>query len=399
MSNFTTQVRFICESFAGYSENQAASKVNDAIAAARPYIFDFDYPHAELTPSEKEHLEKHILLHFYTKEIGQETVGLWKYNLQKKLWDIMPKYEQLYYTQHLDLDFFNDVDYTRKLDSTTNDEGEDKKTGSIESQNSGTIEYTKEGEINTANTGDVTNVKSGFETIENTGTQDSTQTGSIKNETDNTVTKTESGSYKDTESGSITKVTTGSYTDTNDTTQTNLASDTPQSELDITSNDYVSAISKGVTDGETERTYNNLTETTTPTNHATERTFNNRSTEDVTDGESTQTFDNVKVSREDDLEQKHTYSDVTDTRTDDTLNKVSFTDYKETTEDTKRNVQTYNNLINALEKESVIDLTERIYGNVTGGNLRKLKEYRENIINIELMIIKDLNSLFFGLYI
>ena len=62
-------------------------------------------------------------------------------------------------------------------------------------------------------------------------------------------------------------------------------------------------------------------------------------------------------------------------------------------------MQTYNNLLDSMEKESIVDLTERIYGNVTGGNLRKLKEYRDNIINIELMIIKDLASLFFGLYI
>lgn len=398
MSNFTTQLRYICESFAGYTEMQPASKINNVIADARPFIFDFDYPHAELTEAEKEHLEKHILLHYYMQEIGQETIGNFKYYLQSKLWDIMPKYEQLYATTHLTLDFFNDVDYTRKLDSTTTDEGEDRKTGSIESQNSGTIEFTKDGSIINENTGDVTNVKTGNEEIENDGYTESTQTGSITTDNDNTLTRSESGSYSDAEVGSTTKVTTGGYTDSTDNTNLNLISDTPQSSVNIATNDYVSNVQKQTTDSDIQRVYNNLTETTTPNNKTTTRTFNNRETEDVTDGTTEQTFNNVKLRNDDNTTSTHTFNNVTDTRTDDLRSETSFDDYKETTEDKKKNVQTFNNLLNEMEKENVVDLTERIYGNVTGNNIKKLKEYRENIINIEFMIIKDLQTLFFGLY-
>lgn len=398
MSNFTTQLRYICQSLAGYTENQPASKINNVISDARPFIFDFDYPHAELTSGEKEHLEKHILLHFYMQEIGQETIGSFKYFLQSKLWDIMPKYEQLYATQHLDLDFFNDVDYTKKVDSTTTNEGTDKKTGSIESQNSGDIIYTKDGSIIVENTGDTSNVKSGFERTENEGYTESTQTGNITNAKDSTNTRTESGTESNTESGSVTKVTTGGYTDSNDTDNLTLTSDTPQTQIDITNNDYVSNVQKNSVDGDNTRVYNNLTETTTPTNHASTKSFNNRQTQDVIDEDITQTFNNVKQRNDDNTSSKHTFNDVTDVRTDDLKSETSFDDYTETTTDNKKNVQTYNNLITAMDNENIVDLTERVYGNVSGNNIRKLKEYRENIINIEFMIIKDLQPLFFGLY-
>lgn len=398
MSNFTTQLRYICESFAGYEENQAASKVNDVISAARPYIFDFDYPHAELTASEKEHLEKHILLHFYMQEIGQETMGAFKYFLQSKLWDIMPKYEQLYYSTHLDLDFFRDVDYTRKLDSTTTDDDKAVKTGSISRAGTGYDERTKTGSIVTDNTGTTENVKSGSEKTENGGYTESTQTGSVKTENDTTVTTSENGSYKDTESGQINKVTTGSYTDSSENGSLQLTSDTPQSQVNIETNDYVSNINKNTGDSKTTRVYNNLMESTQPVAHATERTFTNRSTDNVTDGEQTQTFNNVKNKTEDATESTTTFNNIKDKRTDSLKTEQSFNNYKDRFDDHKTATETYNSLMDKIDNENIVDLTERVYGNVTGNNIRKLKEYRENIINIEMMIIKDLRPLFFGLY-
>ena len=41
-------------------------------------------------------LETKILRHYYTREIGFETVGLWKHYLKTKLNEIMPKYNKLY---------------------------------------------------------------------------------------------------------------------------------------------------------------------------------------------------------------------------------------------------------------------------------------------------------------
>ena len=43
MSKYTTEVRFICETFAGYDESKGYESVKDIIEKARPKIFDFEY--------------------------------------------------------------------------------------------------------------------------------------------------------------------------------------------------------------------------------------------------------------------------------------------------------------------------------------------------------------------
>ena len=398
MSTFTTELRYVLESMCGYTENQPASKVNDVIDQARTSLFNFDYPCSNLTTSEKEHLEKHIMLHFYFKEIGFETVGLFKTKLQSKMWDIMPKYNKLYEIEHLDIDFFNDVDYTRKLDSTIDRDGTDTKTGSISDQNSGYDETATTGKIINQNSGAITDVKTGSETTANTGYTEAVQTGSIVDDGGHTNTRTESGSYADTESGSISKVTTGSYTDENTGNVKNLSSDTPQSNVDISSNDYVSSIDKRIDDTQSERTYNNLTETTTPTNHKNERTFNNYKVEDVNTNGNERTFNNVKTRDTDNTESETTFNNVTNVSTDTKKSEQTFDDYKVRNTDAKAHTQTFNNLMNTIDNTDITDLTERIFGNVSGNNIKKLVDYRDSVINLELMIIKDLKPLFMGLF-
>lgn len=94
MSKYTTEVRFICEDLAGLEESKGFDDTDDIIEAARPQIFNFEYPifDAEYKPV----LEHKILDHFYTREIGFETYGLWKQKLRAKLREIMPYYNKLY---------------------------------------------------------------------------------------------------------------------------------------------------------------------------------------------------------------------------------------------------------------------------------------------------------------
>lgn len=95
MSKYTTEVRYICEMRSGFPVDEMADHTPDEIIeAARTHIFDFDYPiYAE---THKPELETKILKHYYTREIGAETVGLWKLWLNEKLNLIMPKYNRLY---------------------------------------------------------------------------------------------------------------------------------------------------------------------------------------------------------------------------------------------------------------------------------------------------------------
>lgn len=122
MSKYTTELRFICEEKAGLDESVGYNSVADTIEAARPHIFNFDYPfftddenviaaHPELADY-KKNLETKIIKHYYTREIAAETAGLWNLWLDTKMNEIMPYYNQLYLSELLKFDPFKDTDYT-----------------------------------------------------------------------------------------------------------------------------------------------------------------------------------------------------------------------------------------------------------------------------------------------
>ena len=98
LSKYTTEVRFICEKFADLDESKGFSKVDDIVEKARHSIFE-KYPIFD--ESYRSILETKILKHFYTREIGFETVGLWLLKLNQKMNEIMPFYNQFYESQKL----------------------------------------------------------------------------------------------------------------------------------------------------------------------------------------------------------------------------------------------------------------------------------------------------------
>lgn len=122
MSKYTTQVRYICENFAGYDESQGYLKVDSIIRSARPKVFNFDYPIFD--ENYRSVLETKILRHYYTREIGMETVGLWQLRLETKLVEIMPYYNKLYESELLKFNPLYDVDITeeRTHSDTTDDD-------------------------------------------------------------------------------------------------------------------------------------------------------------------------------------------------------------------------------------------------------------------------------------
>lgn len=111
MSKFTTEIRWICESFVpelnwqGEYEHSGYGDVEKALQAGYEHIFDFDFPIWK--ESYREHLCKLILLHYYTREIAYETYALWKLHLRERLVAIMPKYNMLYKQEELANPFDN----------------------------------------------------------------------------------------------------------------------------------------------------------------------------------------------------------------------------------------------------------------------------------------------------
>ena len=112
MSKYTTEVRYICEVNSGLDESVGYDDVNKVISKARTKIFDFAYPIFDV--KYRSTLETKILKHYYTREIGLETVGLWKHFLDMRMNEIMPYYKKLYESELLEFDPFADVDYTRE---------------------------------------------------------------------------------------------------------------------------------------------------------------------------------------------------------------------------------------------------------------------------------------------
>ena len=119
MSKYTTELRFICETYAGLEESADNDNVNNIIDTALPKLFNFDYPIFD--EIYRPILERKIVRHYYTREIGYETVGRWKMALENKLNEIMPYYNKLYNSELLE---FNPL-YTHNITKTghkTNDE-------------------------------------------------------------------------------------------------------------------------------------------------------------------------------------------------------------------------------------------------------------------------------------
>ena len=104
------------------------------ITSAIPKIFSFSFPIFD--EKYRTILEKKILKHFYTREICEETVGLWKLRLDTKLNEIMPYYNKLYKSELLE---FNPL-YTTNLTRTKKTDYDSNKN----TTNNGTVKSTSE---------------------------------------------------------------------------------------------------------------------------------------------------------------------------------------------------------------------------------------------------------------
>jgi hypothetical protein len=107
---YTTELRFICENYAGLTESTGYSNVEQVIAGALPKLFDFDFPIFD--EDYRTVLETKIVKHYYTREISEETVGLWKLRLNAKMNEIMPYYNKLYTAWASEFNPLYDTDIT-----------------------------------------------------------------------------------------------------------------------------------------------------------------------------------------------------------------------------------------------------------------------------------------------
>lgn len=299
MSKYTTELRYICETLAGLSESVGYADIEEVIKNCLPKVFDFNFPIFD--ESYRSVLETKILRHYYTREIGLETVGLWKLKLSTKLNEIMPYYNKLYKSELIEFNPLYDVELTRERKI----EGK----GTKDTENS----ENRSGSNNTETTQD------NDSTVTETGGDNSTTNGTANGTQNQNTNGNGTNMYSDTPQGAITDLQAGRYL-TNAT-------------IDSATNTFAGA-SSDTTTQTTENTNNSTVDSSGSVDGTTESDFNSKM-----DGFSNTTLSNTE------------------------------------------------------------DYLERVIGSNGGENFSKrLNDYRSTFINIDMMVINELEDLFFGLW-
>lgn len=234
MSKYTTELRWLIESL---TADQSNLTISQRIAAAAPKIFNFEYP--IWAENYKTTLETKILKHYFNKEIGMETVGLWKLYLEERMNLIMPYYNQLYETATKKYDYMTDVNSTETY--TANKTKQE------------TADFNLTGNL-TGNTTDVgkNSIISTSKTTDN-GTRDSNSTNNSKNlESDLPQANYANLDY-------ATNLVEGEQTETLHDTTNNVSDFTQDSITDlnntINASQNTSQTTKNIVDGNADETY------------------------------------------------------------------------------------------------------------------------------------------------
>lgn len=196
MSKYTTELRWVIEN--GY----------DLQLNEYP-IFDENY---------RQKLNQKIINHYYFREIGFETVGLFRFYLKQTMNEIMPYYNQLYESALLEIDPLNTINFTETLtrtkigndtknfneDTTVNSNG-DSNSNSTKNTNFKDVESdTPQGMLSIGNIegelyASYARISKNEDTTNSTGHQETTDTQKRKN--DEKINREDNENYTRTEKG------------------------------------------------------------------------------------------------------------------------------------------------------------------------------------------------------
>lgn len=105
MSKYTTTIANMSEYWTGSDRMTGAWNNDNKIKAAQEHIFDFSYP--VYNEEQKDRVEKLFIKKYFRREIAYDTFSEWKWYLEEKLNEIMPKYIVLYEREENELPFDN----------------------------------------------------------------------------------------------------------------------------------------------------------------------------------------------------------------------------------------------------------------------------------------------------
>lgn len=293
--------------------------------------------------SHRQELNQKIVNHFRYREIGYETITQFIFVLNRKMFEIMPFYNQLYESEELEISALTNYSYDEISKKTGNDLLE--------------------------KTGTDTNKQTGDSTRTDTGTQTNEQTGTHKQTFEDVKNKTTYDSNENENTTTTSDVKHGQTTATEGTdTSKRVHSDTPQgmlsanfpesanyaSDADVTKNTNVSTVTQGGTDSTS----------------GTVKALKGKSGSD----ESVQTGDIVTTH---DTQGKLT-NDLTSKNEFNTDNSVTYGSNAK---------QNYDNKL-ATNKKG--------YQGISPSEL--LQKYRETFLNIDMLVISELDELFISIF-
>ena len=437
MAKYTTEVRTICENYANLKESKGYNSVQSILNDSWDKVFDFDFPIFD--ENYREPLCKKILKHFYTKEIGEETVGLWKLRLDDRMNEIMPYYNKLYESELISIEPLinyrvrnngnntktgsDGVAETGQSSETDTLHGTSVRTGGYTDTHDGTDTLEKQGKETYDKIGKETDTKTGNETNAKTGTETDTKTGNIDRQKLGLVTEEKTGEGNrvqeyDGQGGTLDTENVDLFTDTPQgniaNMGTNYGTSQNPSDVPIVGDDtaYLTTAEKtketqtdnrnwtkkdGWDDDykETRKTIYGDDSGETPVPMSEKEVFNNvQNQKTFGDRTDTKTYNNVKNEKEfTNRKDETSFTNRKDVQTKDLEDKRVYNSQTDTNDNSK---QIYGN--NSKNKTMTYGNTNTYLDFVIGSKGKSdsalLKEFRNTFLNIDEMILNRLNDLF-----
>lgn len=164
MAKYTTEVRTICEVKAGLEESEGFSSVDQVIRQSWNSIFTTTAQTWD--ESYKPVICQKILKHYYVREIGMETVGLWMLAMNTRFEELLPKYNQLWSVQAQGFNPLYDADVTEtgnkafegKEGSTTSGNRTNTRTDDLQTRRDDALSDTRTDNTTQTTTNDLTQI-------------------------------------------------------------------------------------------------------------------------------------------------------------------------------------------------------------------------------------------------
>lgn len=420
MSKYTTEVRYVCESYAGLTESGDYTDINDIIANSEDKIFE-EYPIFD--ENYRSVLNTKILRHYYMREICAETVGLWKLYLNNTMNEIMPYYNQLYESALIKFNPMYDVDVSTTHVGNETGENENTNNSNKVSSNSESVKNNENfSGVDSANKSNTrTNDVNKNENISDNKNRSNVKDESVNDSEINThTTEQKTDNSKEITENSIeinnNKIDENSdrsiNSDENNITSsrnTNKFSDTPQggmNAMDVVNNMYLTNATLNDNDENNIKSKRDNENNNKEINEELNKNLNKSNTENTTTTDSVINSDVINKEQKTDNTETTTEINATNKDYNENANEnissseISNSEQKRTNETDRVNVLSENN--NGMSSNNYHNLkeyTERVAGKRGGVSYSNmLNEFRSTFLNIDMMIIKALEDLFFKLY-